>query len=66
VVPRRRVRIVSVIFVQVDPREALIVAIAALATSWKHFEAQAQSVSAAATLWPTGKLRAHIASNPVL
>jgi len=48
-------------------REAVAVAITALATSWKHAGARAQATSAAARLCPTGKLRAAlIASNPVL
>src|SRR5437016_270672 len=48
-------------------REAVAVAITALAASWKHVGAWAQTASAAARLCPTGKLRAAlIASNPVL
>ena len=35
-------------------REAVAIAITALATSWKHAGAQAQAASAAATLCPTG------------
>jgi polar amino acid transport system substrate-binding protein len=47
-------------------REAIAVAITTLTTGWKA-RAQAQATSAAATLCPTGKLRAAlIASNPVL
>src|SRR5262245_49010406 len=48
-------------------REVVAIAITALATSWRHPGARAQSTSAAATLCPTGRLRAAlIASNPVL
>src|SRR5437763_3736634 len=48
-------------------REAVTVVITALATSWNDAGAWAQASSAAATLCPTGKLRAAlIASNPVL
>ena len=48
-------------------REAVAVAITAFATAWTHANARAQATSAAATLAPTGKLRAAlIASNPVL
>ncbi len=48
-------------------REAVVAAVTALATSWTHAEARAQTTSAAATLCPTGKLRAAlIVSNPVL
>jgi polar amino acid transport system substrate-binding protein len=48
-------------------REAVGVAITALATAWTHARAPAQAKSAAAILCPTGKLRAAlIASNPVL
>src|SRR4051812_36259874 len=48
-------------------REAVAIVIAALAASWKTAGAWAQASSAAATLCPTGKLRAAvIASNPVL
>jgi len=47
-------------------REAIAVVITTLTTGWKA-RAQAQATSAAATLCPTGKLRAAlIASNPVL
>ena len=48
-------------------REAVTVAIAAVAEFWQHGKARAQPTSAVATLCPTGKLRvALIASNPVL
>lgn len=48
-------------------REAVAVAITALAAAWTHGRARAQAPSAASTLSPTGKLRAAlIASNPVL
>jgi polar amino acid transport system substrate-binding protein len=48
-------------------RQAVGLVIAALATSWTLGRARAQATSAAATLCPTGKLRAAlIASNPVL
>jgi polar amino acid transport system substrate-binding protein len=48
-------------------RETVAVGITALATFWKHAGAWAQDASAAATLCPTGTLRAAlIASNPVL
>jgi hypothetical protein len=48
-------------------REAVSVAIMALSTSWTNGGARAQAGSAAATLCPTGKLRAVlIASNLVL
>jgi polar amino acid transport system substrate-binding protein len=48
-------------------REAVAVAITALAIAWTYAKARAQATSAAATLFPTGKLRAAlIASNPVL
>jgi polar amino acid transport system substrate-binding protein len=48
-------------------REGVAVAIMGLATAWTHARARAQATSAAATLAPTGKLRAAlIVSNPVL
>jgi polar amino acid transport system substrate-binding protein len=48
-------------------REAVAAAVTGLATAWTKPEARAQATSAAATLSPTGKLRAAlIASNPVL
>jgi len=48
-------------------REAVAIAITALATGWTHARAQAQAPSTTSTLYPTGKLRAAlIASNPVL
>ena len=48
-------------------REVVVVAITALATTWTHARARAQTTSPGATLYPTGKLRAAlIASNPVL
>ena len=48
-------------------RETVAVAITALAAAWTLPRARAQMTSAAATLSPTGKLRAAlIASNPVL
>ena len=48
-------------------REAVAVAITTLATAWTRASARAQATLAAATLCPTGKLRAAlIASNPVL
>lgn len=48
-------------------REAVGVAITALATFWRHAEVRAQPKSAVAALCPTGTLRAAlIASNPVL
>ena len=48
-------------------REAVAVAITALATAWTHARARAQTPSVNSTLAPTGKLRAAlIASNPVL
>lgn len=48
-------------------REAVAVAIAALGTAWMHDRARGQATPAAATLSPTGKLRAAlIVSNPVL
>ena len=48
-------------------REAVAVAITALATAWTHARVRAQAPSATSALSPTGKLRAAlIASNPVL
>ena len=48
-------------------RDAIALAVTALATAWTYARAGAQAPSAAATLCPTGKLRAAlIASNPVL
>jgi len=48
-------------------REVVAAAVTGLATAWTKPEATAQATSAAATLSPTGKLRAAlIASNPVL
>src|SRR5918995_4214605 len=48
-------------------REAVAVAITALATAWTHARGQAPAPSASSTLAPTGTLRAAlIASNPVL
>jgi polar amino acid transport system substrate-binding protein len=48
-------------------REAAALAVAAFATAWTNARAGAQTPSVAATLCPTGKLRAAvIASNPVL
>jgi polar amino acid transport system substrate-binding protein len=48
-------------------RREAVVAVAALGTAWTYAKARAEATSAAATLAPTGKLRAAlIASNPVL
>ena len=48
-------------------REVAAAVITTWATAWTHARARAQATSAAATLAPTGKLRAAlIASNPVL
>lgn len=48
-------------------REAAAAVVTTLGTGWTHARARAQATSAAATLSPTGKLRAAlIASNPVL
>jgi polar amino acid transport system substrate-binding protein len=48
-------------------REAVALAVTAFATAWTRAGAWAQTISAATTLCPTGKLRAAvIASNPVL
>src|SRR5882724_8118465 len=48
-------------------REAVALAVTALATVWSNARAGAQTPSVATTLCPTGKLRAAvIVSNPVL
>ena len=48
-------------------RDAVVVTTTAFATAWTHARAWGQATSPAATLYPTGKLRAAlIASNPVL